>query len=294
MEAADKMKMTLTGLKGHLTRQITKCQNLSQQSPVDYTELENFLQVVESKFEYIKQHMNLYLSELYKTSIGETELEGIVNNLAQYEDDVQVKLQPDKKQIAKNKLTTASTAHPGPDVKLPQIRIPTFSGNENESWDDFWSKFVGAINSKTNIPKTTKFTYLQGLLRDEALKVISNITLTSDGYDLAVQLFKSNYDNTKRTITILVQKLLDLPTANNSTDSLQTFRLELESLLKALSLKVQIQTAEWMTKVVVRRKLPRETLDKLCTMYNKTSLTMNEITEGLHTLVERQSQPRWE
>ncbi|XP_069160619.1 uncharacterized protein [Procambarus clarkii] len=148
--------------------------------------------------------------------------------------------------------------------------------------------FVDAVDSKTNILKTTKFTYLQCLLRNEALKVISNITLTSDGYDLAVQLLKRNYDNKEKTITILVQKFMALPTANNSTDSLQTFRLELESLLKALSLKVQIQTAEWMTEVVVRRKLLRETLDKLCTMYNKTSLTMNEITEGLHTLVERQ------
>ncbi|XP_069195676.1 uncharacterized protein [Procambarus clarkii] len=133
--------------------------------------------------------------------------------------------------IAKNKLTTASTTHPDPDVKLPQISIPTFSGNENESWDDFWSKFVDAVDSKSNILKTTKFTYLQGLLRNEALKVISNITLTSDGYDLAVQLLKSNYDNKERTIAILVQKLLGLPSANNSTDSLQAFRLELESLL---------------------------------------------------------------
>ncbi|XP_069178943.1 uncharacterized protein [Procambarus clarkii] len=167
------------------TCQITKCRNLSQQSPVDYLELEDLLQVAE-----------------------------------------------------------ASTAHPYPDLKLPQINIPTFSGNENESWDDFWSKFVDAVDSKANIPQTTKFTYLQGLLRNEALKVISNITLTSDGYTLAVQVLKNNYDNKKRTITILVQKLLDLPSANNSTDSLQTFRLELVSLLKALSLKVQIQTTE--------------------------------------------------
>ncbi|XP_069165858.1 uncharacterized protein [Procambarus clarkii] len=244
MEVADKMKMTLIGLKGHLTRQITKCQNLSQQSPVDYIELEDLLQVAERRFKHINQYMNLYLLELYKTLISETELEDIVNNLAQYEDDVQVKLQPFKKQIAKSKLTTAFTAHPDPDVKLPQISIPTFSDNENESWDDFWSKFVDAEDPKTNIPKTTKFTYLQGLLRNEALKVIFNITLTSDGYDLAVQLLKSIYDNKERTITIFVQKLLDLPSANYSTDSLQTFRLELESLLKALSLKVQIQTAE--------------------------------------------------
>nr|XP_045602555.1 uncharacterized protein LOC123760814 [Procambarus clarkii] len=189
------MKNALTGMKGHLTRQINKCQNLSHQPSVNHIELENHLEVAENRFKQIQEHMNLYLTELYKTSLGETELDDIVNNLTQYEEDVQVKLQPFKNQIAKNKLTTASTGIPEPDVKLPQIRLPAFSGGENESWDDFWNKFVDAVDSKTNIPKTTKFTYLQGLLRDEALKVISNITLISDGYDLVVQLLKSNYDN---------------------------------------------------------------------------------------------------
>ncbi|XP_069191701.1 uncharacterized protein [Procambarus clarkii] len=101
MEAADKMKRTLIGLKGHLTRQITKCQNLSQQSPVDYIELEDLLQVVEGKIKHIKQHMNLYLTELYQTSIGETELEDIVSDLAQYEDDVQLVDQLKLKPIAR-------------------------------------------------------------------------------------------------------------------------------------------------------------------------------------------------
>ncbi|XP_069193061.1 uncharacterized protein [Procambarus clarkii] len=288
MDTATKMKRTLVGLKGHLTRQINKCQNLSQQSTVDYFELEDLLQVAESKFVHIKQHMNLYLTELQSTSIESSELDEVIDELAQYEEDIRVKLLPYKKQIAKNKLTVTSTVRTDPEVKLPQINIPTFSGDENESWDDFWSKFVDAVDSKTNIPPTPKFTYLQGLLRKEALKVISNITLTSDGYASAVQLLQTNYDNKERTVTVLVQKLLDLPSANNSTESLQNFRLELESLLKALSLKVQIQSAEWMTKVVVKRKLPRETLDKLCTIYNTTFLTLKEITEGLHTLVERQ------
>ncbi|XP_069177613.1 uncharacterized protein [Procambarus clarkii] len=121
------MKRTLIGLKGHLTRQINKCQNLSQQSPVDYFELEDLLQVVESKFAHIKQHMSLYLTELHSTSVESSELEDVIDDLAQYEEDIRVKLLPFKKQIAKNKLTVASAARTDPDVKLPQINIPTFS-----------------------------------------------------------------------------------------------------------------------------------------------------------------------
>ncbi|XP_069191381.1 uncharacterized protein [Procambarus clarkii] len=201
MDTAGDLKKILTGLKRHLTRQINKCQDLSQQSPVDYLELESYLQVAKNKFEQIKVHITQYLSELSRTQITETDLDDIMRGLAQYEDDVQVKLQPFTKLIAKNNVVTASTNLQQPKVKLPLISLPTFSVSENECWDDFWNKFVDAIDSKTGIPKTTKFTYLEGQLRDEALKVISNLTLTSDIYDLAVQLLKSNYNDCERTIT---------------------------------------------------------------------------------------------
>ncbi|XP_069161335.1 uncharacterized protein [Procambarus clarkii] len=199
---------------------------------------------------------------------GETELEDIVNDLVQYEDDIQVKLQPFKKQIATNKLTTTSTAHPDPDVKLPQINIPTFSGNDNESETELEDIVNDLVQYEDDIQvklqpfkkliATNKLTTTSTAHPDPDVKLPQiNIPTFSGNDNETVQLLKTNYDNKERTITILVQKLLDLPSANNSTDSLQTFRLELESLLKELSLKVQIQTAEWMTKVVVRRKLPR-------------------------------------
>ncbi|XP_045603504.1 uncharacterized protein [Procambarus clarkii] len=258
---AGKIKRALTGLKDHLTRQINKYHDLSQQIPIIYLELESYFQIANNKFEQIRVQITQYLSELAETQITDTELDDIMSELAQFKDDVQVKLQSFNKLITQNKVTTASTKLLQPKVKLPCISLPTFSGNENESWDDFWNKFADAADSKPTLPKTTKFTYLQAQLKGEALKVISNLNLTSDGYDLAVHLLKSNYANTKRAVTNLVQKLLDLPATDSSTDSPQTFRLELESLLMALSLKVNLKAAEWLTKVIVRCKLPSETLD---------------------------------
>nr|XP_045603416.1 uncharacterized protein LOC123761433 [Procambarus clarkii] len=56
----------------------------------------------------------------------------------------------------------------------------------------------------------TKFTYLQSVLKDEALQVVCNLTFTDDSYDNAIQLLKDNYAKPERTIRLLTQKLLDI------------------------------------------------------------------------------------
>ncbi|XP_069173545.1 uncharacterized protein [Procambarus clarkii] len=67
---------------------------------------------------------------------------------------------------------------------------------------------------------------------------------------------------------------------DGSADSLQDFRVELESLLKALKNKVNLDESDWIIQVHMRCKLPSDVLDKLFVLYNKSSLTVKEITEG--------------
>ncbi|XP_069187717.1 uncharacterized protein [Procambarus clarkii] len=187
-----------------------------------------------------------------------------------------------------NIAATASKNPTQPEVKLPLLSLTAFSGTVDESLDNFWNKFVDSVNSNANVEKTTKFTHLQDVLKDEALKVVCNLTFTDDGYDNAVQLFKENYAKPERTIRLLTQKLLDITPPNGSADSLQAFRLELESLLKALKNKVNLEESNWIIKIHMKRKLPSDVLDKLFVLYNKSSLTVKEITEGLRSFVERQ------
>ncbi|XP_069188776.1 uncharacterized protein [Procambarus clarkii] len=114
-----------------------------------------------------------------------------------------------------NIAATTSQNQTAPEVKLPSLSLPTFSGTEDESWDGFWSKFVDSMDSNANVPKTTKFTYLQSVLKDEAFQVVCNLNHTDDDYDNAVQLLKDNYAKPERTIRILTQKLLDIKPSNN-------------------------------------------------------------------------------
>ncbi|XP_069181146.1 uncharacterized protein [Procambarus clarkii] len=234
-----------------------------------------------------------YQDVLATTNIDEEAMDAVVHEKADYEDTIHTKLQHFDKLIIIHKATTniaatASQTPTQPEVQLPSLSLPTFSGTEDESWDNFWNKFVDSEDSNANIAKTTKFTYLQVVLRDEALKVVSNLTFTDDGYDNAVQLLKENFAKPERAIRLLTQKLLDITAPDGSADSLQAFRFELESLLKTQTNKVNLEESDWIIQVHMKRKLHSDVLDKLFGLYNKSSLTVKEITEGLRSIIERQ------
>nr|XP_045604514.1 uncharacterized protein LOC123762181 [Procambarus clarkii] len=244
ISTAKNVKATLTGMKGHLTRQIKKCNDLCNQTPVDYVELEGHYKVAESKYQHVQMQILKYHDILATTNIDEAAMEAVVQEDTDYEDTIQTKLQHFDSLITIHKANTniAATASQNltqPEVKLPSLSFPTFSGTEDASWDNFWNKFVNSVDSNATIAKTTKFAYLQVVLKDEALKVVCNLTFTDDGYDSAVQLLKDNYAKPERTIRLLTQKLLDISPPDGSADSLQAVRLELESLLKALKNKVR-------------------------------------------------------
>ncbi|XP_045598264.1 uncharacterized protein [Procambarus clarkii] len=82
--------------------------------------------------------------------------------------------------------------------------------------------------------------------------------------------------------------MVDIPAPDGSTDSLQAFRLELESLLKELDNKVNLDESDWLIQFLMKHKLPSEILDKLCVLHTKSSLTVKEIMEGLRSVIERQ------
>ncbi|XP_069181878.1 uncharacterized protein [Procambarus clarkii] len=293
MSTVKNVKLTLTALESHLARQIDKCEDLSQQTPVNYAALESYLKLAQNKYHHVLQQMIKYQDLLNVTNIDEDSMNDILQENSDYEDAMFARLQHFDDMIYAHKASTniaATTTQnlTAPEVKLPSLSLPIFSGTEDESWDGFWSKFVDSVDSNANVPKTTKFTYLQSVLKDEAFQVVCNLNHTDDDYDNAVQLLKDNYAKPERTIRILTQKLLEIKPPNNTAVSLQAFRLELESLLKALKNKVNLVESDWIIQVHMTHKIPNDILDKLFVLYSKSSLTVTEIKEWLHTIIERQ------
>uniref|UniRef100_A8NZ41 DUF1758 domain-containing protein n=1 Tax=Brugia malayi TaxID=6279 RepID=A8NZ41_BRUMA len=69
-----------------------------------------------------------------------------------------------------------------PSVNLPQLSLPTFSGNPRR-WREFWNSFDTAIHQQA-IPDIHKLNYLITCLKGDALQAIRGYDITPENYSI--------------------------------------------------------------------------------------------------------------
>lgn len=70
-------------------------------------------------------------------------------------------------------------------IKLPQIQLPTFGGNETD-WTHFWHIYKSAIHDRKDLSLIQKFAYLSGQLVDQAKNLVDGLKLEVDNYSVCV------------------------------------------------------------------------------------------------------------
>ena len=109
-----------------------------------------------------------------------------------------------------------------PNIRLPKIALPSFSGNVLE-WTQFYECFVASV-SESNLSEIEKFAYLRGQLTGEALSAINGLSLTSANYAVALDLLRDRFGDVNVLIRAHVRELLTLEVvSNNSQNSLKQF-----------------------------------------------------------------------
>ncbi|XP_069169741.1 uncharacterized protein [Procambarus clarkii] len=88
MSTAKNVKATLTGMKGHLTRQIKNCEDLSNQTPVNYEELEGYYKVAQTKYQHVLKKILKYQDILATPNINEEAMDDVIQENADYEDEM--------------------------------------------------------------------------------------------------------------------------------------------------------------------------------------------------------------
>ena len=167
-----------------------------------------------------------------------------------------------------------------PKVSLPTISLPEFAGEITE-WPAFWDKFNNLIHQNKDIAKSNKFSYLMGQLKETALLVVSQLSVTEDNYDVAIKLLKDNYEDKDQIATKLVHKLLDLKPPNHNFEELQLFRLTINSTLESLKSFKNVNAAEWLLEIIIQSKLNKKTMETLYFKYAKSYFSLKEIDATL-------------
>lgn len=81
-------------------------------------------------------------------------------------------------------------------VKLPVITLPKYQGNY-DNWLEFRETFESLVHNNESLSPIQKYHYLRASLEGSAALVIKAVEFTSTGYDVAWQVLRERYNNTK-------------------------------------------------------------------------------------------------
>lgn len=186
-----------------------------------------------------------------------------------------------------------------PGAKIPDIKLPTFNGDFAQ-WASFYDIFSNLIVKNTSLSNVQRLMYLKSCLKDEPLKLISNLQLTGTNFNIALQTLIDRYDNNLVTINCHIKTLLEIPSftrlnAQNLRDFVTTIKQNVESL-KNLQVPVQYwdllliyiftQKLDFNTRKAYELEKDRThlpTLDNLFSFLEKRCLALESLSlEGIN------------
>ncbi|XP_055714332.1 uncharacterized protein LOC129808575 [Phlebotomus papatasi] len=84
----------------------------------------------------------------------------------------------------------------GSKSKLPQLEIPTFSGEYME-WQSFYDKFVSTVHSNKDLSNVDKFTYLSGALSGVAASALKHLPAN---HEKALTILQKRFNKPRNTV----------------------------------------------------------------------------------------------
>jgi Protein of unknown function (DUF1759). len=125
-------------------------------------------------------------------------------------------------------------AEPLMQVKLPQLSIPTFSG-QLQDWVTFKDTFLSLVGNSANIPDIQKFHYLLSAIKGDARRVIQHIPASEQGFGIAWAILVNRYENERLIINTHIDNIMKLPSlvtenTNQLRQIVDTAKCNLEAL----------------------------------------------------------------
>ena len=146
------------------------------------------------------------------------------------------------------------------NVKLPKLKIKTFSGEPME-WQSFKETFSSAVDANENLTKIEKFTYLKGLLDKAARKTIQGFSLTNENYYKAMKLLEERFGNPQTIISSHMASLLKIKAIFSEKDlkAMRALHDTVETHIRSLnSLGIDSVNYGALLAPIVMEKLPHQ------------------------------------
>ena len=181
----------------------------------------------------------------------------------------QIALQATRTAIQENLSLQTSSFQPGnvsasnieSSIRLPKLQLPNFDGNILR-WPEFWDIYESSVH-RQDIPKVVKYSYLKGVLRGSAASAITGVSITNEGYDVAIRILQEKFGNKEAIVEALYAKLQRLPTASNKFGDIKYTHDVIEKLLRQLESQGEMVNQQRMLIHQLLSKFPLEVIVKL-------------------------------
>ena len=146
-------------------------------------------------------------------------------------------------------------------IRLPKLQLPNFDGNILR-WPEFWDIYESSVH-RQDIPKVVKYSYLKGVLRGSAASAITGVSITNEGYDVAIRILQEKFGNKEAIVEALYAKLQRLPTASNKFSDIKYTHDVIEKLLRQLESQGEMVNQQKMLIYQLLSKFSLEVIVKL-------------------------------
>ncbi len=113
----------------------------------------------------------------------------------------------------RNRMTPASgdesRGEKATGIKLPKIQMKSFSGNLLE-FREFWEMYEATVHLKAGLSAVEKFNLLKTYLKGDAEALVKGFSITSENYQMAVDMLKERYGRKEIVISSHMAQLQSL------------------------------------------------------------------------------------
>lgn len=197
------------------------------------------------------------------------------------------------------------------NFKLPEIKLPIFSGNYLE-WQPFKELFVGLVDKNKSLDDAQKLFYLKSYLTGEAAELLKNISISSGNYCRSWEKLESTYNNKRYLANNILKRLFNQHclTSESAHDIKKLVSTTTDCLESLKNLGVDVSSWDILIVFVISSKLDKAsrkawelniasdgtdnlpTYEAFCQFMTKRSRGLENLDSGSFTdKVPKSSQP---
>lgn len=113
---------------------------------------------------------------------------------------------------------SAQALLPSVTARLPQLRLPEFSGSYS-NWQSFLDTFNALVHDNKTLSNVEKFYYLQASLKGEPANIIASLPISDSNYTTAWDLLIQRYDNKRVIINSHLREIINLQCSSKESHS---------------------------------------------------------------------------